>query len=111
MCPAVYPLAASPFRARQAPRAADGDEDGAIPSNASQIEGEGELDEDDRALAEPVLTIADVRDSDLDMSECVSKILEGLQFDTFTIARDIRLKRLQGPDGFTPRRRSVTVNY
>ena len=54
----------------------------------------------DRAFTEPVMpTMADVSDEDIDMSERVSKILEGLRGDAFSIARDIGLNRLLRPDG------------
>ena len=92
-------------RRRTADEAADEEEDGeagSIPSHPSQIEGDEDdlLDEHGRAYTEPVLpTIADVSDADVDMSECVSKILEGLRGDTFSIARDIGLERLLRPDG------------
>ena len=44
-------------------------------------------------------TLADVADSNIDMSECVSKILEGLRGDAFRIARHIGLDRLLMPHG------------
>ena len=78
------------------------DEAGSMPSHPSQIEGEEDdlLDEHGRAYTEPVLsTMADVSDADVDMSECVSKILEGLRGGAFSIARDIGLERLLKPDG------------
>ncbi|OLP87405.1 hypothetical protein AK812_SmicGene31376 [Symbiodinium microadriaticum] len=76
----------------------DGDA-GAIPSHPSQVEDEdGSIG--DRAFTEPVMpTMADVSEEDIDMSECVSKILEGLRGDAFSIARDIGLNRLLKPDG------------
>ena len=92
-------IPASPSSARRRRRTADeaaedgidGDA-GSIPSHPSQIEGEEDdlLQEFDRAYTAPVLpTMADVSDADVDMSECVSKILEGLRGDAFSIARDI----------------------
>ena len=76
----------------------DGDA-GSLPSHPSQVEDEdGSIG--DRAFTEPVMpTMADVSEADIDMSECVSKILEGLRGDAFSIARDIGLNRLLQPDG------------
>ena len=76
----------------------DGDV-GSLPSHPSQVEDEdGSIG--DRAFTEPVMpTMADVAEEDIDMSECVSKILEGLRGDAFSIARDIGLNRLLRPDG------------
>ena len=92
-------IPASPSSARRRRRTADeaaedgidGDA-GSIPSHPSQIQGEEDdlLQEFDRAYTAPVLpTMVDVSDADVDMSECVSKILEGLRGDAFSIARDI----------------------
>ena len=80
------------------------DEDvGSVPSHPSQIEDEEDddyLDENDRAYTEPVIpTMSDVSDTDVEMSECVSKILEGLRGGAVSIARDIGLVRLLKPDG------------
>ena len=92
-------------RRRTADEAADDGMDGdagSIPSHPSQIEGEEDdlLEESDRAYTAPVLpTMADVSDADVDMSECVSKILECLRGGAFSIARDIGLERLLKPDG------------
>ena len=81
--------------------AAEGDDGDAssMPSHPSQVEDDdGSIG--DRAFTEPVMpTMADVSDADIDRSECVSKILEGLRGDAFSIARDIRLDRLLRPDG------------
>ena len=76
----------------------DGDA-GSLPSHPSQVEDEdGSIG--DRAFTEPVMpTMADVSEADIDMSECVSKILEGLRGDAFSIARDIGLNRFLQPDG------------
>ncbi|OLP77417.1 hypothetical protein AK812_SmicGene42525 [Symbiodinium microadriaticum] len=104
-------IPASPSSARRRPttpdEAADAEDDGeagSIPSHPhpSQIEGEEDdlLEESDRAYTAPVLpTMADVPDKDVDMSECVSKILEGLRGDAFSIARNIGLERLLQHDG------------
>ena len=102
-------IPASPSSARRRRRTADEAADdgvdgdaGSIPSHPSQIEGEEDdlLDEHARAYTAPVLpTMADVSDADVGMSECVSKILEGLRGDAFSIARDIGLERLLKPDG------------
>ena len=67
-----------------------------VPSRPSQVEG----DEDDVPDTDPaVYTLKDVRDEELDMSDCVQKILEGLRGDAFCIARDIGLDRLLQYDG------------
>ena len=85
--------------------AVDAEDDGdaaSMPSHPSQVEGEEDsfLGDADRAYTAPVFpTMADVSDRDVDMSECVSKILEGLRGDAFSIARDIGLARLLQPDG------------
>ena len=47
-------------------------------------------------------TVADVDDANIDMSECASKILDGLRGDAFSIATDIGLQRLLLPDGIEP---------
>ena len=75
----------------------DVDEDAeSVPSRPSQVEG----DEDDVPDTDPaVYTLKDVRDEELDMSDCVQKILEGLRGDAFCIARDIGLDRLLQYDG------------
>ncbi|OLQ09920.1 hypothetical protein AK812_SmicGene6391 [Symbiodinium microadriaticum] len=99
-------IPASPSSARRRrtmPDVASAEEDdgdaGSIPSHPSQVEDEdGSIG--DRAFTEPVMpTMADVSEADIDMSECVSKILEGLRGDAFSIARDIGLNRLLKPDG------------
>ena len=71
---------ASPSSARRArPASAEEDEDAAsAPSLPSQIDGDGDDDIDDecRAHTEPVVpTLADVDETDMGMSECVSKVM------------------------------------
>eukprot|EP00439_Symbiodinium_sp_Y106_P070527 s569_g12.t1 len=67
-----------------------------MPSHLSQIEG----DEDDVPDTDPATyTLKDVKVEELDMSDCVQKILEGLRGDAFCIARDIGLERLLQYDG------------
>ena len=71
---------ASPSSARRArPASAEEDEDAAsAPSHPSQINGDGDDDIDDecRAHSEPVVpTLADVDETDMGMSECVSKVM------------------------------------
>ena len=85
-------IPASPSSARRRrtmPDVAAAEEDdgdaGSIPSHPSQVEDDdGSIG--DRAFTEPVMpTMADVSDEDIDMSECVSKILGGLRGDAFSI--------------------------
>ena len=65
-------------------------------SHPSQIDGgDRDIEEEGLANTEPVLTLADMKDSGIDMSECVYKMLEGLRGDAFSIAR----KRLLPPAG------------
>ena len=84
-------------RTRPTPDAPQRDDDvESEPSHPSLIEGEDELSPDTDPV---VFTLADVRDEQLDMSECVSKILEGLRGDAFSISRDVGLERLLRHDG------------
>ena len=54
-----------------------------LPSHPSQIEG----DEDDAPDTDPpTYTWKDVKDEELDTSDCVLKILEGMRGDAFCIA-------------------------
>ena len=89
---AVYLLAP------QVPGTSDAEDEDveSMPSHLSQIEG----DEDDVPDTDPATyTLKDVKVEELDMSDCVQKILEGLRGDAFCIARDIGLERLLQYDG------------
>ena len=66
--------------------AEDGDVE-SMPSHPSQIEGDDDYIPDTDP-ATYTLTLKDVKD-ELDMSDCVQKVLEGLRGDAFCIARDI----------------------
>ena len=98
-------IPASPSSARRRrtmpDEAAAEEDDGDAGSIPSQVEeDDGFIGDNDRAYTEPVMpTMADVSDADVNMSECDSKILEGLRGDAFSIARDIGLERLLKPDG------------
>eukprot|EP00439_Symbiodinium_sp_Y106_P057269 s3685_g8.t1 len=81
-------IPASPSNARRGkptPEAEDEDVE-SLPSHPSQIES----DEDDVPDTDPATyTLKDVKDEELDMSDCVQKVLEGLRGDAFCIASDI----------------------
>ena len=84
-------IPASPSNARRGkptPEAEDEDVE-SLPSHPSQIES----DEDDVPDTDPATyTLKDVKDEELDMSDCVQKVLEGLRGDAFCIASDIGLE-------------------
>ena len=62
------------------------------------IPARGDIDDEGRAYTEPVApALADVDDADIDMSERVLQMLEGLRGDAFSISRDRSANRVCPP--------------
>ena len=97
-------IAASPSSARRTRPAPPAEDDGAESERSQAPSHPSRVDDDDDNDSYPdtdpaTYTLQDVKDESIDMNECVSKVLEGLRGDAFSIARDIGLTRLLEHDG------------